>query len=90
MFAFESGLFPAMEKFKPDMIFISAGFDSRIGDPLGNLTLTDDDYYDLTGLMVNLAQRYAQSRLVSVLEGGYNLSGLASAVTTHVRRLTEA
>jgi acetoin utilization deacetylase AcuC-like enzyme len=85
--AFEDELLPAMEKFRPEFVFISAGFDSRVGDPLGNFELTDQDFADLTKLVRNLADQYAQGRIVSVLEGGYNLSGLASAATAHVRAL---
>lgn len=88
--AFESDLFPVMDSFRPDMIFISAGFDSRIGDPLGGMTLTDDDFADMTHMMISLAKQYAQGRIVSVLEGGYNLGGMAAAVTAHVKALTEA
>jgi len=88
--ALESELFPAMEAFKPDMIFISAGFDSRVGDPLGGLTLTDEDFADMTRLMIALAAQYAHGRIVSVLEGGYSLGGLAAAAMAHVRTLTEA
>ncbi len=66
---------------------ISAGFDSRLGDPLGRFTLTDDDFAELTRLMLEMADTYAQGRLVSVLEGGYNLNGLASAAVAHLRAL---
>lgn len=85
--AFEQKLVPAMETFRPEFILISAGFDSRLGDPLGRFTLLDEDFADLTRLVGNLAERYANGRLVSVLEGGYNLEGLASAVRVHVATL---
>jgi acetoin utilization deacetylase AcuC-like enzyme len=87
--AIDDELVPAMDAFKPDLVIISAGFDSRIEDPLGHFTLTDDDFADLTGRLMDLARQHAGNRLVSVLEGGYNLSGLASAVAAHVRRLAE-
>jgi acetoin utilization deacetylase AcuC-like enzyme len=87
--AFERYLLPAMEAFKPDMIFISAGFDSRVGDPLGGLTLTDDDFAEMTRVLIALAAQHAHGRIVSVLEGGYNLGGLAAAAMAHVRALTE-
>jgi len=87
--AFEGKLLPIMEKFKPEMVFISAGFDSRIEDPLGKFTLTDDDFMDLTRVMKKIAKDHANGRLVSVLEGGYNLAGLASASTAHVKALME-
>ena len=73
--AFEKQLVPAMEKFRPEIVFISAGFDSRIGDPLGDFRLTDQDFADLTKLVRGIADRHAKGRVVSLLEGGYNLSG---------------
>lgn len=88
--AFETRLLKAAEKFKPDFIFVSAGFDSRIEDPLGAFTLTDEDFVDLTRLMKKIANDHAQGRLVSVLEGGYNLEGLGKAAAAHVRALMEA
>lgn len=85
--AFETKLLPAIAAFKPDLIMISAGFDSRVDDPLGQFKLTDDDFASLTKLLMQAADEHCQGRLVSVLEGGYNLSGLASAVTSHVGAL---
>jgi len=90
MSAMTSDLTVAMEKFRPGLIIISAGFDSRIHDPLGGMTLTDDDFSDMTRVMVEMANTYASGKLVSVLEGGYNLGGLAAAVTAHVQVLSEA
>ena len=88
--AFRDTLVPAAAAFKPDLVMISAGFDSREGDPLGRFRLTDSDFSELTGIMIEIADRYAHGRVVSVLEGGYNLSGLASAAVAHVRGLTGA
>lgn len=85
--AFTDRLLPAIDAFKPDLILISAGFDSRIDDPLGQFCLTDDDFTALTKLLLEAAKTHCQGRLVSVLEGGYNLKGLASAVTAHVGTL---
>jgi acetoin utilization deacetylase AcuC-like enzyme len=85
--AFHNSMVPALADFSPDLILISAGFDSRGGDPLGNFLLTDQDFADLTTLMMEVADRYAEGRLVSVLEGGYNLSGLTSAVRAHTTSL---
>jgi acetoin utilization deacetylase AcuC-like enzyme len=85
--AFERQLIPAAEKFRPDLILLSAGFDSRVGDPLGHFRLTDEDFADLTKRMLELADRYAGGRLVSVLEGGYSLTGLAAAVRAHAEAL---
>ena len=81
---FEENLVPAAEKFHPELILISAGFDSRAGDPLGQFQLGDADFADLTLMMQKLAAQTAGGRLISVLEGGYNLKGLATAAAAHV------
>ena len=88
--AFRHKLKPAADAFKPDLILISAGFDSRKDDPLGQFTLGDEDFAELTSLLLEVADKHAGGRLVSVLEGGYNLQGLASATTAHVRTLASA
>jgi acetoin utilization deacetylase AcuC-like enzyme len=86
--AVEKSLIPASDRFRPDLVMISAGFDSRINDLLGAFTLTDPDFVDLTRAVLGIAEQHAQGRLVSVLEGGYNLSGLAAAAAAHVNVLT--
>ena len=88
--AVENSLAPAAERFRPDLVVISAGFDSRVGDPLGRFTLTDRDFGDLTRAVMEIAARHAGGRVVSVLEGGYNLDGLASAAAAHVEALCGA
>jgi len=85
--AVENSLAPAVEGFRPDLVLISAGFDSRIGDPLGRFTLTDEEFADLTRAVTGIAARHAGGRVVSVLEGGYNLVGLGSAAAAHVEAL---
>ena len=85
--AVETSLAPAADRFRPDLVVISAGFDSRLGDPLGRFTLTDRDFADLTRAVMAIAARHAGGRVVSVLEGGYNLDGLASAAAAHVEAL---
>ena len=85
--AFREQLLPAAEAFHPDLVLISAGFDSRQNDPLGQFRLTDSDFKDLTGMLLGIAGKYSNGRLVSVLEGGYNLEGLALAAEAHVRAL---
>jgi acetoin utilization deacetylase AcuC-like enzyme len=80
-------LAPAMEHFRPQLVLISAGFDSREGDLLGSFTLTDLDFADLTAAVMEIAGRHAGGRVVSVLEGGYNLDGLALASAAHVAAL---
>jgi len=85
--AFRDQLEPALDKFKPELIILSAGFDSRIDDPLGGFTLTDANFSDLTKHVMAMADKHAQGRLISCLEGGYNVDGLASAAESHVRAL---
>lgn len=85
--AFGHSLLPPIQEFRPDLILISAGFDSRVDDPLGQFLLTDDDFRDLTCMVMQLASEYCAGRLVSVLEGGYSLQGLAAAAAAHVRTL---
>jgi acetoin utilization deacetylase AcuC-like enzyme len=83
--AVENHLLPAAARFQPDLVLISAGFDSRVGDPLGRFTLTDIDFADLTRAVMGIAG----GRVVSVLEGGYNLDGLASAAAAHASALLD-
>jgi acetoin utilization deacetylase AcuC-like enzyme len=86
---FRTKLARAADAFKPALVLLSAGFDSRNGDPLGRFTLSDADFTELTEIALEIAGKHAGGRLVSVLEGGYNLSGLASAATAHVRALAK-
>jgi acetoin utilization deacetylase AcuC-like enzyme len=85
--AFRENLRHAADAFKPDLVMISAGFDSRLGDPLGQFTLSDTDFADLTRIMLEIAGTHAGGRLISVLEGGYSLTGLKAAVTAHLKAL---
>jgi acetoin utilization deacetylase AcuC-like enzyme len=85
--AFRSQLLPAAEKFRPDLVILSAGFDSRLNDPLGQFRLTDQDFAELTNMMLDVADQHCDGRLLSVLEGGYSLEGLALAGEAHVRAL---
>lgn len=87
--AFRERLLPAAERFRPDLVMISAGFDSRKDDPLGDFAITDGGFAALTKLMMSIASAYCGSRIVSVLEGGYNTEGLALAVAAHVRTLLD-
>lgn len=87
--AFTEKLLPVAEKFKPELVIISAGFDCRKDDRLGNFNVTDEGIAKLTKLVMEIAKKHAKSRLVSVLEGGYNLEGLALAVEAHVIALLE-
>ncbi len=85
--AVENSLMAAAGEFRPDLVLISAGFDSRVGDLLGHFKLTDDDFRDLTRRVMEIADQHAGGRVVSLLEGGYNLEGLASATAAHVETL---
>jgi acetoin utilization deacetylase AcuC-like enzyme len=85
--AFRDQLVPAADRFRPQIVLVSAGFDSRVGDPLGRFTLTDADFAELTGIIREIADRHAGGRIVSTLEGGYALAGLASAAAAHVTAL---
>ena len=78
---------PRLEQFKPQMFFVSAGFDAHREDDLGQLGLVEADYEWITLRIKSMAERHAQGRIVSCLEGGYNLSALARSVATHLRVL---
>ncbi|HTF36912.1 MAG TPA: histone deacetylase [Blastocatellia bacterium] len=85
--AFAEALKAIEKAFPPDLIIISAGFDSRRGDPLGGLMLEDSDFEEMTRQVMYMADRNGGGRVVSVLEGGYNLDTLGEAVRTHVAAL---
>ncbi len=85
--AWDEKFLPAAESFRPDFILISAGFDSRINDYLGCFSITDEAFVSITQKAMALADAHCAGRLVSVLEGGYNPEGLASAVCAHVATL---
>lgn len=85
--AYQETLPLEMEKFRPELVMISAGFDAHKDDPLGGLKLTTEDYAMLTEAVKKVADKYASGRIVSVLEGGYNLEALAAAAKTHVEAL---
>jgi acetoin utilization deacetylase AcuC-like enzyme len=87
--AFETALEEIGAKFRPDLVIISAGFDSHAGDPLGQLMLADEDFIALTRAAKEWARDACRGRLVSCLEGGYNLSTLGATVRAHVRALAE-
>jgi acetoin utilization deacetylase AcuC-like enzyme len=85
--AVESEWLPALERFKPEMIFISAGFDAHREDLLGGMALVEADYEWITRELMTLAARHSQKRIVSMLEGGYNLSALGRSAVAHVKTL---
>jgi acetoin utilization deacetylase AcuC-like enzyme len=84
---YESIIFPALNKFKPELLLISAGFDAHKDDPLASIGLVEDDYRWVTQALMDIADRTCNGRLVSVLEGGYNLKALAASVAIHVKTL---
>ncbi|MFC3727312.1 histone deacetylase family protein [Neoaquamicrobium sediminum] len=85
--AFLSRVLPEIDRFQPDLIIISAGFDAHHRDPLAEINLDEDDFDWATGELMDKAGRWSDNRLVSLLEGGYDLHGLAFSVAAHVRRL---
>ena len=83
-------VFPALQKFKPELILISAGFDAHEADPLAELNWSTEDFSWLTERLCQIASDYCEGRLVSILEGGYDLEALADSVKAHVMKLCEA
>ena len=83
-------IFPALKKFKPDFLFISAGFDAHKDDPLASIELVEDDFEWLTGELMAIADACCEGRIVSALEGGYNLKALAASAAIHVKTLLSA
>lgn len=86
---FEQEIMPALDRYQPEMIFISAGFDAHARDPLANLNFTEDDFAWATRSLCDFAQTNCQGRVVSTLEGGYDLQALAASVAAHVSVLME-
>jgi len=82
-------LLPALANFEPELLIMSAGFDAHHLDPLGGLGFTDDDFHWITRELMALADRSARGRVVSTLEGGYSMEGLASGSAAHVRALMQ-
>ena len=87
--AFNHRLLAAAEGFSPDFVLISAGFDAHDGDSLGQMSVTAEGFAAMTRIAMGIADRHCQGRLVSVLEGGYDLAGLAQCAQAHVRALLE-
>lgn len=80
---------PALEDYQPEMLFISAGFDAHRDDPLANLLLVDEDFAWITQQLVDVADRYCDGRIVSMLEGGYNLAALGRSASEHAKVLMD-
>lgn len=84
---FQARILPELDQFRPELLMISAGFDAHRDDPLANIDLTEESFGKMTEMMMNVAGRCCGGKIVSVLEGGYDLQALARSVETHVRRL---
>jgi acetoin utilization deacetylase AcuC-like enzyme len=87
---FLKALVPAADAFKPEFVIISAGFDAHQDDPLASMGLTEAGYADLTNIVAGIAKRHAKGRILSSLEGGYNLTALAHSVDAHIQALLRA
>jgi acetoin utilization deacetylase AcuC-like enzyme len=88
--AFETVILPSLDAFRPELIIISAGFDAHSRDPLGELELSEDDFVWATEQLMESANRHSHGRIVSILEGGYDLKALASSTAAHVETLMRA
>ncbi len=86
---YEDMVLPQLDRFAPELILVSAGFDAHRADPLAQLDLVEDDFAWVTGALCDIAARHAEGRLVSCLEGGYDLPALAASVAAHIRVLME-
>ncbi len=87
---FKNDFLTAARDFKPDLTLISAGFDSRKGDPLGQFLINDEGFGELTKIMLEISHINGNGRLLSILEGGYNLEGLSQAIHAHLGELSKA
>jgi acetoin utilization deacetylase AcuC-like enzyme len=86
--AFETQILPALHRFRPQLLMISAGFDAHADDPLANISLRESSFAKMTELACEVSSKYADGKIVSVLEGGYNLQALARSVEAHLTVLT--
>ena len=86
--AFREVIKPKAKDFKPEFILISSGFDGHKDDPLSSINLTEAGYYEITSIVKEIAAQYSKNRLISILEGGYNLFALANSVQSHLEALT--
>jgi len=89
MRAYETEILPALDAFRPELILVSAGFDAHLADPLANLEWVEDDFAWLTHAICDIADSHSRGRVVSTLEGGYDLPALAASVAAHVGAMKE-
>jgi acetoin utilization deacetylase AcuC-like enzyme len=87
--AMSSRVLPELERFEPEVLMVSAGFDAHQADPLASINLTDDGFEMITRSLVAVADRFCKGRMISVLEGGYSLRALGRSVVRHVRAMSE-
>ena len=85
--AFTKEILPTLDGYRPNIILISAGFDAHRDDPLANINLEEETFATMTSMLTDAASKYCKNRIVSVLEGGYNLKALAKSVEAHLRKL---
>ena len=85
--AFETVILPRLSEFQPELLILSAGFDAHRRDPLANLNLVEDDFAWVTKRLMDVADKHAGGRVISLLEGGYDLQGLAGSAAAHVQAL---
>jgi acetoin utilization deacetylase AcuC-like enzyme len=88
--AYTDRILPALDAFAPELLMISAGFDAHRRDPLASINLDEEDFAWVTAELAGIARKHAQSRIVSTLEGGYDLQALAASAAVHVRALMAA
>lgn len=85
---FRDALYERALEFSPEFVLVSAGFDAHLNDPLGELLLTEDSYAEMTEIILDIAHKCCKGRVLSVLEGGYNLNALATSVEAHLKVMT--
>lgn len=90
LLAFDDKIIPALKKYKPEFILISAGFDAHGEDPLSDIGLSTNSYYQMTQRLAEFANNCCRGRIVSMLEGGYNLNSLANSVEQHLKALVDS
>jgi acetoin utilization deacetylase AcuC-like enzyme len=88
--AFQREIIPKLDGYMPELIFISAGFDAHKDDPLANINLTENSFALMTEIVSEIAEKYSQGRIISVLEGGYNLDSLSKSVEKHIEVLMKS
>ena len=84
---FEKKILTPIDKFKPEVIIVSAGFDAHFRDPLANINLESEDFYEITKKIVELANARSEGRIISFLEGGYDLQALSESIKQHLLAL---